>query len=584
MGVMTEGARVTRADVPFVLLALVSGVALLYVGRSLTFYYDEWEFITFDGGLGDYLRPYNEHWSTFPLLLYRATFSVVGLRSYLPYLTEVIVLHVFAVGGAYAIARARVGPFMATLIAVPLLLLGSGSENLFWAFQTGFVGSVMFGVWALFFIERPDRRAPIIASGLLVASLASSGIGLFFLVAAIARTLVDGSLRWRVLAVAPPATLYLLWYALLGREAVGTTHPLVADLSALRFAVRGITFSTKAFFGLNLLPEAYLWGLLLFIGLAAVTGIRIIRRSRVPPSLALACLLGIASMYTLIALVRAHLDQDFSLTSRYVYVAAFFLALAVADLLPRWDSWPTFTSRTRIVGGVALGVGLLLSTVANVDALAAGRSAFQYQADITRAFIALATAHRDAPWVDQTASSNAMPPVFELVDILSRHGSPLEDELIPEVVYLPGKAPREHALLAIIGDRFGVRPATGRGAPVRLIPRSARGVTVARDGKCFRAWFVGEAPELTVATPGGVRVRLRSSSEVTGYVSLGHGPWPLRRIRLDLASGVTGDVAVPDVHDGRLWQVGLELTRARDSVSLCAMRPLLLVRDRSLRS
>ena len=141
---------------PFVVLALATGALLLYLGRSLTFWHDEWRSITFDGGVVDYFRPVNEHWSTFPLALYRATFEVVELR---------LVPAVPRAGHRPPPRRGQraptcscgggVGPFVATLLALPLLLLGAGAENLFWAFQTGFVGSVMFGVWALVFIERP---------------------------------------------------------------------------------------------------------------------------------------------------------------------------------------------------------------------------------------------------------------------------------------------------------------------------------------------------------------------------------------------------------------------------------------------
>ena len=46
-------ALVTRADVPFVVLALATGALLLYLGRSLTFWFDEWRSITFDGGAID---------------------------------------------------------------------------------------------------------------------------------------------------------------------------------------------------------------------------------------------------------------------------------------------------------------------------------------------------------------------------------------------------------------------------------------------------------------------------------------------------------------------------------------------------
>ncbi|MGH3126606.1 MAG: hypothetical protein ACRDPX_01675, partial [Gaiellaceae bacterium] len=61
--------RLSRGDLPFIVCALVSGVIVLYLGRSLTFWYDEWRSITFDGGPVDFFRPVNEHWSTLPLLL-----------------------------------------------------------------------------------------------------------------------------------------------------------------------------------------------------------------------------------------------------------------------------------------------------------------------------------------------------------------------------------------------------------------------------------------------------------------------------------------------------------------------------------
>ncbi len=123
---------VTRADVPFVVLALAAGALLLYLGRSLTFWHDEWRSITFDGGIVDYFRPVNEHWSTFPLALYRATFEIVELRSYLPYLAQVIVLHLVAVSGAYVLMRRRLGPFRrhAAGAAVAVARSGSGESLL----------------------------------------------------------------------------------------------------------------------------------------------------------------------------------------------------------------------------------------------------------------------------------------------------------------------------------------------------------------------------------------------------------------------------------------------------------------------
>jgi len=157
-----------------VLLGAGAAVILMVLGRSMTFWQDEWGSITFSGGPIDFFKPVNEHWSTFPLLLYRATFGVIGLGSYLPYLAEVIALHLVAVAAAHLLLRPKTGRLVATLACVPMLLLGSGSENLFWAFQTGFVGSVAFGLWALMLLERSGRASLVGASVLLLASVMSS--------------------------------------------------------------------------------------------------------------------------------------------------------------------------------------------------------------------------------------------------------------------------------------------------------------------------------------------------------------------------------------------------------------------------
>src|SRR5262245_60449647 len=116
-----------RWDAVFSVLAASSAVVLLVLGRSLAPWFDEWRFIDFDGGVAGYLEPFNEHWVALPLLLYRVTLSIFGLHSYLPYLGEVVVLHVGAVAGAYMLIRRRVGPAVATLVAFPLLYLGVGA-------------------------------------------------------------------------------------------------------------------------------------------------------------------------------------------------------------------------------------------------------------------------------------------------------------------------------------------------------------------------------------------------------------------------------------------------------------------------
>ena len=218
-------------------------------------------------------------------------------------------LHLVAVAGAYALVRRRLGPIPAVLVAIPLLLLGSGAENLFWAFQTGFVASVLFGVWALFFLERPGRYAPVAASVLLVAGLAASGLGPFFLVVAAGRTLLDPPLRRFVLAVVPPLAVYVVWFLALGQGTVDEGRRLFIEAGVVGFVVRGIAFSTQQTLGLGFLADGEIVGLLVFLTLCVVTGVRVVRGRR--QGLAAGCLLGIAAMYTAVGLARLNDDPGY---------------------------------------------------------------------------------------------------------------------------------------------------------------------------------------------------------------------------------------------------------------------------------
>ena len=78
------------------------------------------------------------------------------------------------------------------------------------------------------------------------------------------------------------------------------------------------------------------------------------------------------TMYTVIAFVRLRADPgyDHATSSRYVYVAAFLLVLAVVDLLPERSAWSAYRGR---IGAVAVRVRSFSSsdcaTAANIAAL-----------------------------------------------------------------------------------------------------------------------------------------------------------------------------------------------------------------------
>jgi hypothetical protein len=554
-------------DMPIVILGALAAAALAYLARSMTFWQDEWGFISFAGGPLDLFRPQNEHWQTIPLLLYRATFTVFGLHSYLPYVAEVIGLHLVAVGAAYVLIRRRTGRLAATLACVPLLLLGSGSENLFWAFQTVFIGSVAFGLWALVLLETRGRAATAGAAVLLVASLMSSGIGLAFLAAAFGRTILDREIRPRAWVVVPPTVVFLAWYLVLGHTAESAG---LAGVSALPgFVARGIGHAVGAFTGIAVAPRGELLALGVFAAAFLVTAWGVLTM-RPPPALAAGALLAIGAMYFTIGLVRAQLPSDFATRSRYVYVAAFLLVIAVADWLPSLRD----RARGRLPRAalsVGLSVVLVATMVANVAALQTIRARFQANADLTRAYIALAVAHQNEPWVDPASLLLGMPSLPDLVALVRRSGSPTRDDLIPAVARDPGVPAREAALLRMVGPGFRAEPGS-RDAPPPSLPltiASSKGLAIVGDGPCLSLRESGGAVEVTAKVPTGSRLRLTVSNDTVGRAFLGLALPPSRSIDLVLAAATPLDVVVPDTGDASIWTVRVVVPAETGSIQFC---------------
>ena len=133
-------------------MMLVVGVLLMYMARGTTFFYDEWTYIVskFGGGINSFLEPHNEHFSLIPIAIYKLMFRIVGMRDYPLYRLIVVVMHLVCVGLVYDIARRRIGAWPAVVAAVSILCLFTAWQNLLWAFQMSFVGSVMGGLaaWA----------------------------------------------------------------------------------------------------------------------------------------------------------------------------------------------------------------------------------------------------------------------------------------------------------------------------------------------------------------------------------------------------------------------------------------------------
>ncbi len=321
----------TRPAIVVHVLSLVAGLAvLLHENRHLWFFGDDWEFIVNRGLHHPNLsiwQPHNEHWSTLPILLYRLLFTLFGLNHF-PYILLAILAHLALAHLLWRTClREGVDAWIATAFAAVFVFLGSGAENLTWAFQITFVGSLVFGYVALEVARREESLGVDVAvSLLLLCSLMCSTVGDAMVVAVGVFLIVTRGWWSGLRPLIVPVGCYLLWYGLVGHHAVaGDQVGLTALLNAPGFIWSGLAAALGNTFGLPTAGGALLVGLLawtiyafpqLYRAHAAVVGLG----------------LGAGVFYLLVALGRSTAGGSSDI-SRYVYVAMALLIPLLATLV-----------------------------------------------------------------------------------------------------------------------------------------------------------------------------------------------------------------------------------------------------------
>jgi hypothetical protein len=327
--------RIPRAGLLAAVASFLAGALLVYFGRGLSFFSDEWTIIAeLPGSTPRYfLEPHNEHWTTLLKGMYWLLLNAFGMGSYLPYMAVLGALHACAGLCLFWLVRRRSGELLA-LACLPLFLfMGRGSENLLWAFQIGFVGAVAAGLAALFLLDpvSPGGGRLALASALLVASLMlSGGIGLIFLVAVAVELGVDPLRRSHLVTLVAPVAAYAGWYLLFGRVNVGVhRNPFTSTAlaSLVPYIPNGIGASAAGLVGLS--ASWAPWG---FGAVTAILASAALLRRRLDPRV-LGALAGLLALFGLAGLVRGQFGAGQAASSRYIYVAGPFVLLAVTDAL-----------------------------------------------------------------------------------------------------------------------------------------------------------------------------------------------------------------------------------------------------------
>ena len=381
--------RLPRSVVTVHALTLVSAFAVwAYLDRNLWFFGDEWDFLTrrgLDGAYFSIWAPHNEHWSVLPILLWRAIYSLEHLSTYWAYLIPLLLVHVAVVHLIWRrCLREGADVWLATAVALLFALLGTGAENLTWAFQIGFVSSLLFGFLAMEAAEGPMRaRAPrltgpwgrdMTAAALALAALRCSTVGLATALALGVVVLSRSGWRRTVRTLAVPLGAFVLWFALAGHTGLKDTGDTV-DASVFAKAPEFVATNLSQALG-HIAGRGALGGPLALVVAAWLLWCSVSLFRRHPAALGGAA--GAVLFYLLAAVGRDRISATES-PSRYAYVGAALLMPALAlfisaavSALARSPAGPPQASARGAAAAVARVVLVLLVVAATAGNVVSG--------------------------------------------------------------------------------------------------------------------------------------------------------------------------------------------------------------------
>jgi hypothetical protein len=561
---VTSGRLRSLLTVSFVRRAVLFGVGLamlallIYIGRWLTFWYDEWSFILDrpDPTIAAILAPHVDHLSTIPVLLYEGLLRGFGLASYWPYLAVLWACHVASVVLLYRITVRSTGPWIASLSALSLLTLGCAFEDLLQAFQLTFLLSTAFGLLA---IERLYRRPSVrvgdnLMAGLaLAAAVASSSVGVIFLGLVLTWGILDRN-RNRILATLPVLVVYAIWYLTWGRLGTGPIPATSSDpfLPLWSFGY-GLGAAVSGVIGLPpyiYAPVGVIIGLLAAVRLG-LAGYRL-------SAFGAAAMLGLFAQYALQAVFRSGLGVESAARSAYLYPAAIFLWLAITDALssrrPSAVSW-----NVRMV----VALVLVMAIAGNLAQLVgAGRAMLGLRENMV-AELRLLDSVRAVPGLalDTSPDEELIPQVtprryFAAVDRFGRPRLAIEGGT-DEASALADPARLNAAAVRMLAGGF-TRGGTRASEPPDVV--IVRGGQAQADGQgCIIAsgsgrfvvnWSVGPGDGFSIASgqiePTAIRLGVRPSGLVTAPPSIAAG----------VAAG--GVIIPPPLPDGAPWYAEIE--------------------------
>jgi hypothetical protein len=340
-------AKAGVADWLFVGVIVVTAWWYLRVSRGQSFLRDDWRVATRSLSFSDLLEPHNGHLSLVPLAIYRALLGEFGFETYAPYrlLGSISLL---SLGVAlFLFVRSRVGSPVALVVAVSVLWLPTMNLTPFLAnYHIALICAVVCAVA----MPSIDRRSDVILGLALALALATSSVGVAAAVACAVHAMMLRLRPSRLIAVAVPSLLWVLWWRTLGNQPRPPVRPSI--LSGLADVADGVFGSFSA-----LAAGWWVGGVALLAGWA-ILFVKRMMTDRMSARTQLAWTVGLLVWWGGLVWSRPDAADSFN-TGRYEYVGAVLILLSIVPAVPvEWLR--TANARWRMAAPALVIIGTIV--------------------------------------------------------------------------------------------------------------------------------------------------------------------------------------------------------------------------------
>ena len=311
-------------------VALFSFALSLWINRNTWFLGDDFAMLTnryFAAADGDWslalLSPHNDHLLVLPVLVFIGLGKMFGLDNHLVYMLPAIFMHIAILFAVAIILKKRCASTLTALSAVCCVaFMSAGYEVLMMATNMAHVAPIFLGLYQLILVDHEGSisRRDIAATMLGVIAVLCAGTSIPLIVMIALYLTLQRQFKRAILIAAPPATLWLLWFAKYGSLNHGvkgdTQYETFSKMGQIaQYVINGIHGSLEAITHIS--GSSTFIVILCFLGLYK-------KSIKSPPILMPFCMaVGAVLFYFITGFSRVTFGEPTS--SRYVYLGAIFI-------------------------------------------------------------------------------------------------------------------------------------------------------------------------------------------------------------------------------------------------------------------